>query len=150
MDEEKNRIEQNIDKGEERFSPIFFEIGGKMGKLEKGIHWVTSSIMVFMCIVIIGGVLASFIRLPSYFSEIIKRTPGSLMALLEYAAEIIIAVELIYVIIAQNLESIVEILMIAFTRELIIGNWQMWEILLGVAVIAGLFAVRKFLMSKRK
>ena len=72
------------------------------------------------------------------------------MALLEYAAEIIIAVELIYVIIAQNLESIVEILMIAFTRELIIGNWQMWEILLGVAVIAGLFAVRKFLMSKRK
>ena len=150
MDEEKNRIEQNIDKGEERFSPIFFEIGGKMGKLEKGIHWVTSSIMVFICIVIIGGILASFIRLPSYFSEIIKRTPGSLMALLEYAAEIIIAVELIYVIIAQNLESIVEILMIAFTRELIIGRWQMWEILLGVAVIAGLFAVRKFLMSKRK
>ena len=150
MDEEKNRIDQNIEKGEERFSPIFFEIGGKMGKLEKGIHWVTSCIMVFMCIVIIGGILASFIRLPSYFSEIIKRTPGSLMALLEYAAEIIIAVELIYVIIAQNLESIVEILMIAFTRELIIGNWQMWEILLGVAVIAGLFAVRKFLMSKRK
>ena len=149
MDDEQ-RSEELIKEGEKRFSPIFFEIGGKMGKLEKGIHWVTSAIMVFICVVIIGGILVSFIRIPNYFEDLINREPGSLLTLLEYAAEIIIAVELIYVIIAQNLESIVEILMIAFTRELIIGNWEMWEILLGVAVIAGLFAVRKYLMHRKK
>lgn len=149
MDDEQ-RSEELIKEEEKRFSPIFFEIGGKMGKLEKGIHWVTSAIMVFICIVIIGGILVSFIRIPNYFEDLINREPGSLLTLLEYAAEIIIAVELIYVIIAQNLESIVEILMIAFTRELIIGNWEMWEILLGVAVIAGLFAVRKYLMHRKK
>ncbi|MBP5553135.1 MAG: hypothetical protein J6X41_07135 [Spirochaetales bacterium] len=149
MDDEQ-RNEELIKEEEKRFSPIFFEIGGKMGKLEKGIHWVTSAIMVFSCVVIIGGILVSFIRIPNYFEDLINREPGSLLTRLEYAAEIIIAVELIYVIIAQNLESIVEILMIAFTRELIIGNWEMWEILLGVAVIAGLFAVRKYLMHRKK
>ena len=149
MDDEQ-RSEEVIKEEEKRFSPIFFEIGGKMGNLEKGIHWVTSAIMVFICVVIIAGILMSFIRIPSYFEDLFHQESGSLLNLLEYAAEIIIAVELIYVIIAQNLESIVEILMIAFTRELIIRNWEMWEILLGVAVIAGLFAVRKYLMHRKK
>lgn len=149
MDDEQ-RNEEVIKDEEKRFSPIFFEIGGKMGKLEKGIHWVTSAIMVFICVVIIAGILVSFIRIPFYFEDLFHHESGSLLALLEYAAEIIIAVELIYVIIAQNLESIVEILMIAFTRELIIRNWEMWEIMLGVAVIAGLFAVRKYLMHRKK
>ena len=40
--------------------------------------------------------------------------------------------------------------MIAFTRELVIRSWDMWEIMLGVAVIAGLFAVRKYLIDKKK
>ena len=44
----------------------------------------------------------------------------------------------------------IEILMIAFTRELIIKNWEMWELMLGVVVIAGLFAVRKYLFDKKK
>ena len=149
MDDEKRR--PGLTEGEEAgFSPIFFETRGVMGKIEKGIHWVASSVMILICIVILGGILLSFLRIPSYFEDLIHGQPGSLIALLEYAAEIIIAVELIYVIVAQNLESVIEILMIAFTRELVIGRWQMWEILLGVAVIGGLFAVRKFLMHNKK
>ena len=122
----------------------------RMGKVERRIHWVTSAIMIFICMVIICGILLSFIRLPNYFIDIYNRNPRSLFNLLEFAAEVIIAVELVYVIIAQNLESIVEILMIAFTRELLIKNWEMWELMLGVVVIAGLFAVRKYLFDNKK
>ena len=153
MDNEEREVpvaEEQPKEKEHRFSPIFFEIGSKMGKVERRIHWVTSAIMIFICMVIICGILLSFIRLPNYFVDIFNKTPNSLMALLEYAAEIIIAVELVYVIIAQNLESIVEILMIAFTRELLIKDWEMWELMLGVVVIAGLFAVRKYLFDKKK
>ena len=143
--------EKNVNNEEERkFSPIFFEVGGKMGAFQKGIHWFTSVIMLVLTIVIVAGVLASFVRIPGIIKGILDGSRESLLSLLEYAAEVIIAIELIYVIIAQNLESVVEILMIAFTRELVIRTWDMWEIMLGVAVIAGLFAVRKYLIDKKK
>ncbi|MBR1582477.1 MAG: hypothetical protein IJ663_01835, partial [Spirochaetales bacterium] len=76
MDDEQ-RSEEVIKEEEKRFSPIFFEIGGKMGKLEKGIHWVTSAIMVFICVVIIAGILVSFIRIPSYFENLFHQESGS-------------------------------------------------------------------------
>lgn len=70
------------------------------------------------------------------------------MGLLEFAAGAIIGIELVYVIIAQNLESVIEILMIALTRELLIRYWALWEIVLGIIGIAILFAVKKFLLEK--
>ena len=146
----ENEEKKTVDIEERKFSPIFFEVGGKMGSIQKGIHWFTSLIMLVLTVVIIAGVLVSFVRIPGIIKGILDGSRESFLALLEYAAEVIIAIELIYVIIAQNLESVVEILMIAFTRELVIRSWDMWEIMLGVAVIAGLFAVRKYLIDKKK
>ena len=151
METDMENEEKNVNIEEERkFSPIFFEVGGKMGAIQKGIHWFTSLIMIVLTLIIVAGVLASFVRIPDLFREILNGSRNSLLGLLEFAAEVIIAIELIYVIIAQNLESVVEILMIAFTRELVIRSWDMWEILIGVAVIAGLFAVRKYLIDKKR
>lgn len=150
MENEDREVNQEIAGEKEYFSPRFFETAGRMGKVQKGIHWVTSMIMTVLTVIIVAAVLVSFVRIPQLFSDLLSGTQGSLIRLLEYVAEIIIAIELIYVIIAQNLESVIEILMIAFTRELIIHDWEMWELLLGVAVIAGLFAIRKYLFSRKK
>ncbi len=141
---EKNNLEKKS-----RFSPIFFEVGSGMGAIEKGIHWVTSILMIILSIVVIGGVIASFLHIPKYFASIISGEEGSLLSLLEFVAGVIIAIELIYVIIAQNLESIIEILMIALTRELLIKYWETWEILVGIVGVAVLFAVRKFLLDTK-
>ena len=149
MENDKEVMQEKTEE-KEYFSPRFFETAGWMGKAQKGIHWVTSMIMTLLTVIIVAGVLVSFVRIPGLFEKLLNGSKGSLISLLEFVAEIIIAIELIYVIIAQNLESVIEILMIAFTRELIIHDWEMWELLLGVAVIAGLFAIRKYLFSRKK
>ena len=149
MSEQKEPLEnQNKKKNSSSFSPIFFEVGSGMGAIEKGIHWVTSILMLILSIVIICGVIASFLHIPRYFSAIIAGEPDSLLMLLEFVAGVIIAIELIYVIVAQNLESVIEILMIALTRELLIRYWETWEILLGILGVAILFAVKRFLLDK--
>ncbi len=89
-------------------------------------------------------------RIPDLFRNLVAGKSESLMVLLEYAAEVLMAVELIHVIIAQNMNSVIEILMVAFTRELVIKQWQMWELLFGVAIIGGLFAIKKYLAEKEK
>lgn len=149
MSENKEQELKPKKKKSEAFSPIFFEVGSRMGSIEKGIHWVTSVIMILLSIILVIGVLVSFVGIPNLFTAIINGKPGALIDLLEFAATAIIGIELVYVIIAQNLESVIEILMIALTRELLIKSWDTWEIVLGIVGIGVLFAVKKYLIDNR-
>lgn len=149
MSENKEQELKPKKKRSEAFSPIFFEVGSGMGSIEKGIHWVTSVIMILLSIILVSGVLVSFVGIPNLFTAIINGKPGALIDLLEFAATAIIGIELVYVIIAQNLESVIEILMIALTRELLIKSWDTWEIVLGIVGIGILFAVKKYLIDNR-
>ncbi|MBQ5365704.1 MAG: hypothetical protein IIU49_06520 [Spirochaetales bacterium] len=150
MAKDKEDKAELLNTKENNFSPIFFEVGGTMGKVERGIHWATTMIMVLMSVLVLAGIIASSVRIPDLFRNLVAGKSESLMVLLEYAAEVLMAVELIHVIIAQNMNSVIEILMVAFTRELVIKQWQMWELLFGVAIIGGLFAIKKYLAEKEK
>ena len=149
MSENKEQELKPTKKKSEAFSPIFFEVGSGMGSIEKGIHWVTSVIMILLSIILVSGVLVSFVGIPNLFTAIINGKPGAMIDLLEFAATAIIGIELVYVIIAQNLESVIEILMIALTRELLIKSWDTWEIVLGIVGIGILFAVKKYFIDNR-
>ena len=129
------------------FSPKFFETEGKMGRFQKAIHWITSYLEMALTILLIVGILASFIHVPELLGNILSENYSFLLNLVNYVATIIIAIELIHVLNSQNLESVIEILMLAFTRELVIREWQMWQLLIGVGCIAGLFAIKKWLFN---
>ena len=150
MENNDERIESNTAEDKPRFSPVFFEVGGVIGKIERAIHWATSVIMLLLSVLVLAGIAISTVRVPGLFRNLLYAKENSLLSLLEFAAEIIMAVELIHVIIAQNMESVIEILMIAFTRELVIKQWNMWELLIGVAIVGGLFAIRKYLVSQKR
>ena len=132
------------------FSPKFFETQSKMGRFQKAVHWITTSLEMALTILLLGGILASFIHIPNLFGEILSKDYSFLMYLVNYVATVIIAIELIHVLNSQNLESVIEILMLAFTRELVIREWNMWQLLIGVGCIAGLFATKKWLMSREE
>ena len=132
------------------FSPKFFETEGKMGRFQKAIHWITSYLEMALTILLIVGILASFIHVPELLGNILSENYSFLLNLVNYVATIIIAIELIHVLNSQNLESVIEILMLAFTRELVIREWQMWQLLIGVGCIAGLFAIKTSLFNKEE
>ena len=132
------------------FSPKFFETEGKMGRFQKAIHWITSYLEMALTILLIVGILASFIHVPELLGNILSENYSFLLNLVNYVATIIIAIELIHVLNSQNLESVIEILMLAFTRELVIREWQMWQLLIGVGCIAGLVAIKKWLFNKEE
>ena len=132
------------------FSPKFFETQSKMGRFQKAVHWITTYLEMALTILLLGGILASFIHTPNLFGEILSKDYSFLMDLVNYVATVIIAIELIHVLNSQNLESVIEIVMLAFTRELVIREWDMWQLLIGVGCIAGLFATKKWLMSREE
>lgn len=134
-------------KGQE-FSPNFFETESGMGKFQRIIHLVTTILEAVLSVVLILGIFVSALHIPSYFSDIVTDAPEGLKNLINYVSLVIIVIELIHVLNLQNLKSVIEILMLAFTRELVIKEWAMWQLLVGVLCIAGLFATSKYLMKK--
>lgn len=70
---------------------------------------------------------------------------GGLSEYLTYLFDILIGIELIKALCMKDLDSLVEVLLFAVTRNLIIGHRSMTELLIGVLAIAVLFAIRKFL-----
>lgn len=130
------------------FSPKFFETGSSMGTFQRVIHIITTILEAALSIVLVAGIIISAIHIPGYFKDIVSDSTVGLKDLIDYVALIIIVIELIHVLNLQNLKSVIEILMIAFTRELVIREWAMWQLLIGVLCIAGLFATSKYLMVK--
>ena len=130
------------------FSPKFFETSSSMGRFQRIIHLIRSILESALSLVLVAGILLSVVHIPQYFKDIITDSALGLKDLINYVALIIIVIELIHVLNLQNLKSVIEILMIAFTRELVIREWAMWQLLVGVLCIAGLFATNKFLITK--
>lgn len=60
---------------------------------------------------------------------------------------IAIGVELIKLLSSQAAETVVEVLLFAITRQIVVTHGTMIDTLLGVAAIAALLAVRKYLIG---
>ena len=102
-----------------------------MGALELGIS----------ALIIVGIVL----RLTSLPSELRILAAEGMNGYLKYLYDILIAIELIKLLCRHDLSSMIEVLMFAVSRQVIIEHLKVWENLIAVLSITVLFAIRKFL-----
>ena len=118
---------------------------GRIEKLRNLSYVVSLYIQYFITFTIIVAILISFWSLPYQFSSLTDVGSESLISFLKYIINIIIAMELIRVLCHQTLDTIVEILLMAVTRELIIEHMSPQEMFFGILAVGVLFAIRKFL-----
>ncbi len=116
-------------------------------------NWMYKVLDALHCIISVTIVIAIVITLWSLPQQLMRCADvesNSLITFLEYIINIIIAAELIHVLLHQSLDTIVEILTLALTRELILQQMHTYELFIGIAGVALLFAIRKFLFISRK
>lgn len=87
--------------------------------------------------------------LPDQLHALLDFSSESLIGFLQYAINMLIAVEMIHVICKPSLDSVVEVLIIAVTREVIINHFSTLETLIAILSLAVLFLIRKFLFIKQ-
>lgn len=68
---------------------------------------------------------------------------------LSNALSLVVGVEFIKMLCRHSAENVVEVLLFATARQMVVEHLQTWQTLLGVAAIALLFAIRKFLMTEK-
>lgn len=119
------------------------KLEGKVRKAQLFIFNMAFYFEVIAAIFVMLAIIITFLTVPEHLSEL-HRT-GEFIVFLKYIFNIIIGIELLKMFCRHDLDSVVEVLLFAVARSIIIEHMTSIETLLGILAIAILFVVRKFL-----
>ena len=111
-------------------------------KIRKTLLYTVSWLEILAAIMITVGIVAHMFTINRFFTLFGLEGLGEY---LEYLFDALIGIELVKLLCRHDLTSMVEVLLFAVTRYLILHHGNSLEVLLSVASIGILFAVRKFL-----
>lgn len=116
-------------------------------RIQDRIYGLATYIEIFFAIAIdiVIGVLAIKLIMeivqPGYFGQ-----AEALNTFLQSALGLVVGVEFVKMLVRHTPDNVIEVLIFAMSRHLIVYHLEVWEWLVGVIAIAVLFAVRKFLI----
>ena len=102
-----------------------------------------SAVMLLVIITLIIPMLYNFIRIP-----LLDITPGQFTEFLGNAMTLLIGVEFVKMLAKHTAENLLEVLMFAIARQMVVEHLNTIETLIGVVAIAVIFAIRKYLLLK--
>ena len=104
---------------------------------------VLSAVMLLVIITLIIPMLYNFIRIP-----LLDISPEQFTEFLGNALTLLIGVEFVKMLAKHTAENLLEVLMFAIARQMVVEHLNMVERLIGVVAIAVIFAIRKYLLLK--
>ncbi len=102
-----------------------------------------SVVMLLVIITLIIPMLYNFIRIP-----LLDITSEQFTEFLGNALTLLIGVEFVKMLAKHTAENLLEVLMFAIARQMVVEHLNMIETLIGVIAIALIFAIRKYLLLK--
>lgn len=112
--------------------------------------WATY-LELILAVFIAAGVLIGMIDLLRYLVLIFRtnaiETYDVFQRFLGHVLLLVVGVELIAMLIMHTPGSVIEVLLYAVARNMLIGSKEMTDFMLGIASIAAIFAIRKFLFT---
>ncbi len=113
--------------------------------LQKIMQKMTSYVELVLSVFLLLVVVASTVRLITQSVPQLWSQQMDVMYYLESAMTLAIGIEFVKMLCTHMPETIIEILLFAISRQMIVEHLSTTETILGVGAIAGLFAVRKYL-----
>lgn len=124
---------------------VFYE------KIAQIIYWAIRGIEILLAGLLVLLVLTSFIFVLGTLIQSHKQITdfNSFQQLLSYLLLLIIALELAYMLIEHKPDNVVEVIIYAFARKMLIYNTTALDLLIGVVTLAILFIVKVYLIQDR-
>ena len=117
-------------------------------KIDETARVFTKIIQYLLAIAIVVGIAIQLTALPTALKDLKASGQAGFRDFLKYIIDMVIGVELIHLLSRPTLDSVVEILLFALTREIVLNQMTPVGIFLSILGIAVLFAIRKFLFIK--
>lgn len=126
---------EKTDKHDHRIEHIFRRI----------LHWIERFIAVVTIVVMVSALGIEIYRMctqAGYMSDVSNY--------LHHVLTIVVGLEFVRMLIDTTPASILEVLTVAITRHVILTHEDPWSNLISVACIAGLFAIRRYLVRRNE
>jgi hypothetical protein len=123
----------------------------KMGRLKALMMRMTVYLELVLAFFITAAVIIGMFDLWKYVIMIFTTnaidTYDVLQKFLGHVLMMVVGVELIAMLVMHTPGSVIEVLLYAVARNMLIGSKETFDFILGVAAIAGIFAIRKYLFT---
>jgi len=117
----------------------------KRQKLGRFLRIISEFLEIALAVVILIGILIRFVHIPQAFSLLLSGESIDLMEFVDFIVDSVIAIELVHLLCQPNLDSVVEILMVAITREIITMEQDPKGTLIYVIALGLVFVIRRFM-----
>lgn len=117
-----------------------------ISKSQKYQHFIFQTAQYFeilVAMIVIVGILITLTAVPKELVSLYYE--GGFSDFLMMTFNIIIGIELLKMLCRHDLDSVVEVLLFAVARGIVIEHMAIWETLIGILAIAILFIIRKYL-----
>jgi hypothetical protein len=123
----------------------------KMGRLKTVLMRLTVYLELVLAFFITAGIIIGMVDLVRYIILIYQTNPIDTYDLLQkflgHVLLLVVGVELIAMLVMHTPGSVIEVLLYAVARSMLIESKETYEFILGVIAIAGIFAIRKYLFT---
>jgi len=122
-----------------------------MNKQTKGIFYLESVAKAFEIAIALGLLAIVAVRLVEVTLELFGLQVSILTMdfdrVMSITLNLVIGVEFTKMLIKHSAESVVEVLLFAIARQMVIYHERTLDLLIGVVAIGGLFAIKKYLLG---
>ncbi len=124
----------------------------KVNYIKNRIFKYTYYLELFLAIVIMLAVVISVYDLFKYLVLIFKTNPVDtydiFQKFLGHVLLLVVGVELVIMLISHTTSSVLEVVLYAIARKMLIHSETMLDIVMGIIAIGAIFAIRKYLFTK--
>lgn len=123
----------------------------KIGQLKAKVMRMTIYLELILAMFITAGIIIGMVDLVKYLILIYQTNPidtyDVLQKFLGHILLLVVGVEMVAMLIMHTPGSVIEVLLYAIARNMLIGNKGPLDFIFGVLSIAGIFAIRKYLFT---
>lgn len=122
--------------------PFYKRVHDFVFRASRYIEVLLAIIIMIVIICLIGGIVVRLFQTPLLdmnFTDFLSNALG-----------LVIGIEFVKLLCKHTPETLIEVLMFAVARQMVVEHMPIWELLAGAGIIAALFAIRKFLFLKQQ
>lgn len=129
------------------------KVGFRMDKMKRQLIGLATNMEMVLALCIIIAMAIGFVTIVGYFFDIAGShghdTYETIKEFLAMALLVAIGLELVLMLLSHSTSSILELVLFAIARKLLIYSQTMMDVLIGTAAILIIFFIRKYLMSAK-
>lgn len=114
------------------------------------LHWLEVAVAAIAVIFVAIGAVSLLLSIGGFWAELGRQgIQQTFQSVLSDILLLVVGIELAILLVRRTPESLVEVMFFVIARKMLLETEAFYELLLGIAALAALFAIRKYLALRR-